>query len=33
VLIISHLFFEQQRFDCLYRLARGQVKLELAQVA
>jgi ABC-2 type transport system ATP-binding protein len=33
VLIISHLFFEQKRFDCLYRLAQGQVVLEPAQVA
>jgi ABC-type multidrug transport system ATPase subunit len=28
VLVISHLFFEQKRFDRLYRLARGQVVLE-----
>jgi len=33
VLVISHLFFEQQRFDCLYRLAQGQVVLEPAQAA
>jgi ABC-2 type transport system ATP-binding protein len=33
VLIISHLFFEQKRFDRLYRLAQGQVVLEPAQAA
>jgi ABC-2 type transport system ATP-binding protein len=26
VLVISHLFFEQQRFDVLYRLQEGQVR-------
>ena len=28
VLVISHLFFEQQRFDVLYRLQEGQVRIQ-----
>jgi len=28
VLVISHLFFEQKRFDCLYHLQQGQVTQE-----
>jgi ABC-2 type transport system ATP-binding protein len=28
VLVISHLFFEQQRFDVLYRLQEGQVRVQ-----
>ena len=28
VLVISHLFFEQQRFDVLYRLQEGQVHIQ-----
>jgi len=28
VLVISHLFFERQRFDVLYRLQEGQVHLQ-----
>ena len=28
VLVISHLFFEQQHFDVLYRLQEGQVRIQ-----
>ena len=33
ILVISHLFFEQKRFDHLYRLAQGQVTRQTAQAA
>jgi ABC-2 type transport system ATP-binding protein len=28
VLVISHIFFEQKRFDCIYQLSNGQVQLQ-----
>jgi ABC-2 type transport system ATP-binding protein len=33
VVIISHLFFEQKRFDCLYHLQQGRVTLETPAAA